>query len=77
VERTPLVCAVCDGYLTLDDPVVGYAGHPVNGDRRHIPRFVHPACQPLGMLVDPALVALGERPLREFVLAHLHDESIA
>ncbi|HEY7523810.1 MAG TPA: hypothetical protein VH813_09780 [Candidatus Limnocylindrales bacterium] len=77
MERTPLVCAVCDAYLTLDDPVVGYGWRPPRKGPVRPPRFVHPRCDIAAPLSDPNLIRLGVRPLREFVLEHLRDRGHA
>lgn len=73
MERTPLVCAACDGYLTLDDPVVGYGWRPPRKDGQQPPRFLHPRCDIATPITDPALLRLGVRPLREFVLEYFRD----
>ncbi|HEY7522885.1 MAG TPA: hypothetical protein VH720_04400 [Candidatus Limnocylindrales bacterium] len=73
MERTPLVCAVCDGYLNLDDPVVAYGWRPPREGTPRPPRFLHPRCDIASPIADPDLARLGVRPLREFVLEYLMD----
>ena len=76
MERSPLFCSVCDGYLDLGEPVVGYGRHAEDGLHTP-PRFVHPACRESAGPGDPALIELGERPVRDFVLEYLREQKQA
>jgi hypothetical protein len=74
MERSPLVCSVCDGYLALDEPVIVYR-RPADDPSGTLPRFVHPDCDGLAPIRDPNLVRVGVFTLRAMVIQHLRERT--
>jgi hypothetical protein len=74
MERSPLVCSVCDGYLTLDERVIVYR-RPADDASSTVPRFVHPQCDGSATIGGPNLVRAGAFTLRAVVIQHLRERT--